>query len=74
MTKAPFGGAATGANPTERGQRGVKRSLFTDGAGLPLAIVVEGASRHDVKRLCATVDGIVIARPEPIQERPEHLC
>src|SRR5512135_2412975 len=31
MTKAPFGGAATGANPTDRGKRGVKRSLLTDG-------------------------------------------
>jgi putative transposase len=25
MTKAPFGGAATGANPTDRGKRGTKR-------------------------------------------------
>lgn len=73
MTKAPFGGAATGANPTDRGKRGVKRSLLTDGAGLPLGLVVDGANRHDVKLLCATVDGIVIARPEPTQEHPQHL-
>ena len=26
MTNAPFGGAATGANPTDRGKRGTKRS------------------------------------------------
>src|SRR6266699_710928 len=26
MTKAPFGGDATGANPTDRGKRGTKRS------------------------------------------------
>lgn len=26
MTKAPFGGATTGANPTDRGKRGTKRS------------------------------------------------
>src|SRR5580704_8399946 len=30
MTKAPFGHAATGANPTDRGKRGTKRSLLTD--------------------------------------------
>src|SRR6266550_7992534 len=30
MTKAPFGCAATGANPTDRGKKGVKRSLLTD--------------------------------------------
>ncbi|EFH79532.1 IS5 family transposase [Ktedonobacter racemifer] len=74
MTKAPFGKAATGANPTDRGKRGVKRSLLTDGAGIPLAIVIDGANRHDVKLLCATLDGIVIARPEPAEEQPQHLC
>jgi len=34
---APFGTTATGANPTDRGKRGTKRSLLTDGAGIPLA-------------------------------------
>jgi putative transposase len=33
MTKAPFGGAATGAHPTDRGKKGVKRSLLTDPTG-----------------------------------------
>jgi putative transposase len=27
-----------------------------------------------VKLLCATLDGIVIARPEPTEEQPQHLC
>ena len=74
MTKAPFGKAATGANPTDRGKCGVKRSLLTDGAGIPLALVIDGANRHDIKLLCATLDGIVIARPEPNEEQPQHLC
>lgn len=74
MTKAPFGKTATGANPTDRGKRGVKRSLLTDGAGIPLAIVIDGANCHDVKLLCATLDGIIIARPEPTEEQPQHLC
>jgi putative transposase len=65
MTKAPLGCVATGANPTDRGKRGVKRSLLTDGAGIPLAVVIDGANRHDMKLLCATLDGIVIARPQP---------
>jgi putative transposase len=73
MTKAPFGKGATGANPTDRGKSGVKRSLLTDGAGIPLAIVIDGANRHDVKLLCAILDGIVIARPEPTEEQ-QHLC
>ncbi len=74
MTKAPLGKAATGANPTDRGKKGTKRSLLADGAGIPLAIVVDGANRHDVKLLCATLDGVVIARPEPTEEQPQHLC
>jgi len=74
MTKAPFAHAATGRNPTDRGKQGVKRSLLTDGAGIPLALVIAGANRHDMKLLCATLDGIVIARPEPSQEQPQHLC
>jgi len=74
MTKAPFGSAATGPNPTDRGKQGTKRSLLTDGQGIPLALVVEGANRHDVKLLCATLDGLVIARPEPTEETPQHLC
>jgi putative transposase len=74
MTKAPFGGAATGANPTDRGKKGTKRSLLVDGAGIPLAVVVAGANRHDMKLLAATLDGLVIARPEPTEEGPQHLC
>src|SRR5258708_33228793 len=71
---APFAGAATGANPTDRGKCGTKRSLLTDGAGIPLALVVDGANRHDVRLLSATLDGLVISRPEPTPEQPQHLC
>jgi putative transposase len=74
MTKAPFGKGATGPNPTDRAKRGVKRSLLTDGSGIPLALVVDGANRHDSKLLVATLDGIVIARPEPSEDHPQHLC
>ncbi len=56
MTKAPFGKGATDPNPTDRAKRGVKRSLLTDGAGIPLALVVDGANRHDSKLLVATDD------------------
>jgi putative transposase len=74
MTKAPFGCASTGANPTDRGKLGVKRSLLTDGAGIPLAIIIDGANRHDMKLLCATLDGVVIARPDPTESQPQHVC
>ena len=71
MTKAPFGGAATGPNPTDRGKRGVKRSLLTDGAGIPLAVAVDGANRHDMKLVVATLDGVVVVRPT---EGSQDLC
>jgi len=74
MTKAPFGGGATGPNPTDRAKRGTKRSTLTDGAGIPLAVVVDGANRHDMKLVAATLDGLVIARPAPTEEAPQHLC
>ena len=47
---------------------------MTDGAGIPLALVVDGANRHDVRLLSATLDGLVISRPEPTPEQPQHLC
>ena len=74
MTKAPFGGAASGPNPTDRAKQGVKRSLLTDGAGIPLAVAIDGANRHDLKLVTATLEGIVVARPEPDEAAPQHLC
>jgi putative transposase len=74
MTKAPLGKDATGPNPTDRGKQGVKRSLLTDADGIPLALVVDGANRHDIRLFIPTLDGIVIARPEPSEASPQNLC
>jgi putative transposase len=67
MTKAPLGrdasGEATGNNPTDRAKMGTKRSMLTDGAGIPLGVVVDWANSHDSKLLVATLDGLVVARP-----------
>jgi len=35
---------------------------------------VDGANRHDVRLLSITLDGLVISRPEPNPEQPQHLC
>lgn len=74
ITKAPLGGEATGSNPTDRAKRGTKRSLLVEGKGIPLAIEVGPANRHDVKLLAATLDGVVVERPEVSQEEKQHLC
>lgn len=72
MTKAPLGGEATGANPTDRGKMGTKRSLLTEGNGIPIAIVPDGANRHDMKLLAATLEATVIECPEPSEKEPQH--
>jgi putative transposase len=74
MTKAPLGGQATGANPTDGAKRGTKRSLLVEAKGVPLAIEVGPANRHEVKMLAATLDGVVIARPYPSEEEKQNLC
>ena len=73
MTKAPLGGEATGRNPTDRGKRGTKRSLLTEGHGIPLAVFVSGANRHDMKLTEPTLEAIVIDRPQPTAEQPRNM-
>ncbi len=72
--QGPFWGELIGRNPTDRGKKGVKRSLLVEESGGPLSVVVAGANRHDTKLLAATLDAIVVQRPTPTQERPQHLC
>jgi putative transposase len=63
-----------GKNPTDRGKLGTKRSVLTDGHGLPLGIAIEGANRHAMKLVDATLAAIMIKRPEPTATQPQHLC
>ncbi len=52
----------------------MKRSVLTDGHGVPIGVAVEGANRHDMKLVRPTIDSIVIERPEPTEERPQGMC
>ena len=74
MTKAPLGGAKSGPNPTDRGKAGVKRSLLTEGHGVPIGLTVAGANRNDMKLVRATIASIVVERPVPTAEQPQGLC
>ncbi len=67
-------GKKTGANPTDRGKSGTKRSLLTEGHGVPIGLVVDGANRHDMKLTEATSQSVVIKRPEPTLEHPRNVC
>jgi putative transposase len=73
---------ATGANPTDRGKCGSKRHLLTEGRGIPLAVVLSGANRTDMKKLGDLLAAQMIERaPAAVpdaggEEREEerHLC
>ena len=74
ITKAPLGGQATGKNPTDRAKQGVKRSLLVEAKGVPLAIEVGPANRHEVKMLAETLDGVVVERPGAGEQEKQNLC
>jgi len=74
MTKAPLGGQKTGPNPTDRAKRGVKRSLLTEGHGIPVGLAVDGANRHDMKLVRHTIESMVVERPQPTPEQPQGMC
>jgi hypothetical protein len=58
ITKAPGGGEAAGRSPVDRGKQGLKRSIVTEGAGIPLHVVSAGANRHDSPLLAPTLAGL----------------
>ena len=75
---------ATGANPTDRGKSGSKRHLLTEGSGIPLAVVLSGANRTDMKKLGDLLDArMIVSLPEAAPDVGEddtseaavrHLC
>jgi len=71
-----------GATPCDRGEVGVKKSLLVcltpllciEGNGRPLAARISGANTPDTNLLALTLDAIVVERPQPTAEEPQHLC
>ncbi len=41
---------------------------------MPIGLVVEGANRHDMKLVRATVESLIVARPEPTPDQPQGMC
>jgi putative transposase len=63
---------ATGRNPTDRGKSGTKRHLLTEGTGVPLATVLSGANRTDMKQLGELLDARLVEAPrEAVPETGE---
>lgn len=74
QTKAPLGGEAVGANPTDRAKGGVKHHLLTEAGGLPVGLVVTGANVHDVTQVKTVLDTMPFLPPLPDEEHPQHFC
>jgi putative transposase len=88
LGKAPPGGGKTGPNPTgvptrssiawggptDRGEIGGKRSLPTDGRGVPLGLALAGADRNDHEPMRATIETVPVERPRPTPEQPQGRC
>jgi putative transposase len=52
----------------------VKRSVLTDGRGMPIGVAVAGANVHDQRLVEETLDSIPVPRPRPSRRRRQHLC
>ena len=52
----------------------MKRSVLTDGRGVPLSGVIAGANRNDHLLMPDTLDAVPVPRPEPTPDHPQHLC
>lgn len=61
--KRPWEGKKTGPNPTDRSKLGSKRSLLTEAAGVPLALVCAAANTNDHRLLESTLWGLIVPPP-----------
>ncbi len=52
----------------------MKRSILVETDGGPLSVVIAGANVPDFKLLEATLDAVVLERPAPTEQAPQHLC
>ena len=75
ITKAPLGGKKHRTKShRQKLNSGTKRSILVDGKGVPLGVCVDGANRHDMKLTKATLQSIVIYRPDPtIRSKGAHV-
>ena len=66
-------GKKTGPNPTDRAKKGTKRSLLTEGNGLPIGLSVCGANTHDKCLVAETLEQMPLEPPSP-GRADQRLC
>ena len=73
--RALNGGDKTGPNPTDRGKKGSKHHILTDGKGVPLAASLTAANRNDITEMLPLVDAVppVAGKPGRPRQRPDKL-
>ena len=73
--RARGGGERTGPSPVDRGRKGTKHFVVTDGGGIPLAVTHTAADVPDVKELERAVDAVPPVRGKPgrPKRRPREL-
>jgi putative transposase len=69
-----LGGKKVDKNPTDRGKIGAKRSVLTEGGGVPIGLAVEGANRNDFKMVRETIESMPVKRPAPTPATPQGMC
>jgi len=47
--------------------------LLTEGHGVPIAVAVDGANRHDMKLVQPTLEAMAVERPQPTAEKPQNI-
>jgi putative transposase len=52
----------------------VKRRLVVEADGGPLGATSAGANVHDTKLLAATLEAVVVERPQPTEARAQPPC
>lgn len=72
--QGPLRGRRRRAQPHGSWEKRHKKSVLVEADGGPLGVVVAGANVHDCKLLEQTIAAIVVARPEPTEQSPQHLC
>ncbi len=72
--RPPPGGQETGPNPTDLGKLGSTRHIIVDRRGLPLALCITGANRHDSMVFEILMDSMptIPGLPGQLRKRPDR--
>lgn len=47
---------------------------MTEGHGVPIGLAIDGANRHDMKLVRATLESIVVKRPVTREKEKQNMC